>query len=102
MKNLSTLISEAIINTFAELKQNTYEGYENDFWYVIRGCTGEVFIGLKTQNERVNKYLEKELGWYLSAETEEWLGIVHVVFGECSEYMGNLQEFLNGECTEVR
>ena len=102
MKNLSTLISEAIINTFAELRQSTYEGYENDFWYVIRGGTGDVFIGLKTQNERVNKYLEKELGWYLSAETEEWLEIVRVVVGEFSEYMDNVQEFLNGECTEVR
>ena len=101
MKNLSMLISEAIINTFAELRQNTYEGYENDFWYVIRGGTGDVFIGLKTDNEGVNKYLVRELSQYLIEELNGHLRMVYVVIGNFSDYSNDVSKFLNGDYPEI-
>lgn len=102
MKNLSTLISEAIINTFAELKQDTYKEYEDDFWYVIRGGTGDVFIGLKTRNERVNKYLVKELSHYLVEESDEYLRIIYVVVGNFTDYSNDVSKFLEGDYPEIR
>lgn len=97
MKNLSTLISEYIKEVFEVTKEEAYDGYDDGYWYVVRGCSGDVFIGINTRSEVVNSHVTSELGWYLYGECRDWIGNITIVVGEFSDYSERISNFLSGK-----